>query len=157
MKKTLRLFALFSLLLTAVAGQNTAPSDPDRVSAAIHQSLQDEMPTVVCRRGQPIEGSGSVLVESCFFEGNVIKLSVIPYASKDVAKNHFREFAALNKDKETVSDIGEEGYAWGFRKSKTAFSKDRYNVYVSIDGEIVDVDKVSKKFAKVVAKGLKDL
>src|SRR6185295_5156932 len=154
MKKALRLFALLSgLLITdAVMGQNPAPSYLDTISDAIHRSLQDEMPAVRCQRGQPIKGSGVVLVESCFIGESVIKLSVIPFASKDLAKSQFRELAALKKDKEIAQDTGDEGYTWGYRKSKTAFTKDKYNVFVSINnGEVVDADKIVKRFAKVIA------
>ena len=160
MKKKLVLFVLASLLLVmpAAVGQTSSASDLDRLSDIIHQTLQHELPAVVCRRGQPIEGSGSVLVESCFSGENVLKLSVIPYASKELARSRFREFAALKRDREATADIGEEGYAWGFRKSNIAFREDRYNTYVSIDdSEVVDADKICKQFAKAVTKGLKNL
>ncbi len=154
MKKLLFITLAVLFLASPALGQNI---DLDRLSEAIHQSIQEEIPGVTCRRGQPIQGSGSVLVGSCVFGENVLKVSVIAYASSEIARNRFREFAALKRDKEATADVGEEGYAWGFRKSKVAFRKDRYNIYVSIDnGAVVDADRISKRFAKAVAKGIRN-
>jgi hypothetical protein len=36
----------------------------------------------------------------------------------------------------TLSDVGEEAYAWGYGLSDIAFRKGRYNVFVSTTAEI---------------------
>ncbi len=158
MNRSIALLSLFVLLLMITsASAQSEPADLDRLSEAIHQTVKEEMPQWMCRRGEPIKGSGNVLVESCFSGDTVIKLSVIPHPSRELASLRFREGAGLNRTKEVVNDLGDEGYAWGFQKSKFAFRKGRYSIFVSISDEEKGADKISRQFAKTVAKGLKDL
>ncbi len=149
---------LFLFLGTTRLAQSQTSPELDRVSEAIRQSVSEEMPSVRCRRGEPMRGSGNVLVEACFAGSNVLKLSVIPYASKELAKTHFRRFVALGSDMESTADVGEESYTWGFRKSDLTFRKDRFNVYIGIDdASAPNAVNIMKDFGKAVAKALKDL
>ena len=109
-------------------------------------------------RGEPFGGSKTVLVESYSSKDTNIKLSVIPYPSNEEAAKRMKDFGSMGEVMEKLSDLGDEGWAWGYRGSKFAFRRHNLNVFVSIDADDMrDKDKVAKQFAKLVADALKDL
>lgn len=154
---TLILNVLTAFLFTTTVFSQTADVDLDRLSDVVDASISNEMAGWTCRRGDPIQGSQNVLVKSCLSGDNVVKISIVPFATSELARTRLRQFVSLGKSGENVSDLGDEAYSWGFKKSKFAFRKGRLNVYVSIaDPQQPDAARISKQLARAVAKSLND-
>ena len=155
-KKTILICALVQFSSFPSVAQRSVPEYLDKISEVIQRAVEAKMPGWRHRRGEPIKGSKDVLVESYTSGDANIKLSVIPYASNEEAASRMRNFKG--NDAEKVSDLGDEGHAWGYRHSKFAFTQNKLNIFVSIDADdMTDKEKISKQFAKVVADALKDL
>jgi hypothetical protein len=157
--KTLQVcfLAQFLMLASPSFAQQNLVADLDAISQVIEQAVNVKMPGWKHRRGEPIGGSKGVLVESYSSKDATIKLSVIPYASSEEAASRMKDFAAKGDVSEKLSDLGDEGCAWGYRGSKFAFRRRNLNIFVSIEADDMDKEKVSKQFAKLVADAIKDL
>jgi len=152
------MLALFFGLSSSSVAQLKIVKDLDQISEAVQRAVQEKMPGWKHRRGQPITGSGNVLVESYSSKDATIKLSVIPYDSKEEAEKEIKDLFAKEGAQRRLADLGDEGCAWGYRGSKFAFRRHNLNVFVSIEADdMTDKEKVAKQFAKVVADALKDL
>jgi hypothetical protein len=155
-KMTILICALTQFSALPSVAQRSVPEYLDRISEVAQKAVETEMPGWKHRRGEPIKGSGDVLVESYSSGDTTIKLSVIPYASEEEAAGRMRSFKG--HDAEKLSDLGDEGHAWEYRRSKFAFKKHKLNIFVSIAAEdMTDKEKIAKQFAKVVADAVKDL
>lgn len=155
-KKTFLICALAQLSALPSVAQRSVPEYLDKISEVVQKAVETQMPGWKHRRGEPIKGSKDVLVESYSSGDATIKFSVIPYASEEEAASRMRNFKGDVTEK--LPDLGDEGRAWGYRGSKFAFKKHRLNIFISIAAEdMTDKEKISKRFAKVVAEAIKDL
>ncbi|MGH9906016.1 MAG: hypothetical protein ACRD8U_10615 [Pyrinomonadaceae bacterium] len=159
---------LSALSFMDVLGQGDV--DLDSLDHKIKQHLQSNILGWTHRRGQPITGSGNVLIEKWSSPNRGIKISIVPYKSAARAQEVIRHFLEFDKDVQEVKEIGNEAYAWGWEGTNLVFRKGKYLVYLSAGydadsdpdlrmlepnekrrRQIQEIRRINKEFAKHVA------
>ena len=131
MKKLM--FPCVILLLGLIAGPVVAQTDAEvtNLQEKANRHLEIKMPGWKHQHGEPIQGSGGVLVDFWQFEKRKVKIRVIPYASGRIAKEAFDEFKKYEPDREELKGFGDDAYSWGYALSNVTFRRGRFIVYVS--------------------------
>jgi hypothetical protein len=94
------------------------------------------MPGWKHERVNPIDKTENVLIQFWYSLGTSVKISITPYRSGADAKEAFEEFAKYARNKEILSDLGDQAYAWGFAQSKIVFRKGKLVVFVSTRADV---------------------
>lgn len=130
MKKVL--FAIVMSVLATV-GAATAQVDADlgRLEEKASRHLENKMPGWKHKRGEPVRGSESVLVDFWSFPNRNVKIAVVPYSSGQKAKEAFEEFMKYQPKREELKGLGDDAYCWGYALSNVTFRRGKYIVYLS--------------------------
>lgn len=143
-QKVAGLVVLSGLFLTAALAQ--AQVDLDILEGKVVQHVKAIKPGWQHKRIEPITGSTNVLVANWSFPKRGVRVSIIPHKSAAEARAALRAFVKYDREKEELNDIGDEGYAWGFERSNVAFTKGKFNVFVSA-GADVDHDPDARRLS----------
>ncbi len=181
MKKSLRLLlaAVFLLALNPIAnGQEIDPQEDPRpynsVADTVAKAITAELPGWRRKSVPPVNPDGrddfgyEVIIDQWSSEEGSVRVVIFLHPSEAVAKGEFGKFAAGVKANESLTDVDTEAYAWGMNKS-VALRSGSYAVYISsvvlsasdeegvLDKRSKEEARLSKMFAKIVAKALKGM
>lgn len=134
-----RLF--FALVLSGICFTQAAaqgPLDLDGLDNKLSHHLKLKMPGWKHKRGQPITGSVNVLEGTWSFPNRKIKVSIVPYDSPAEARAAMREGVKYQRENESLKNLGDEAYAWGYRLSNVVFTSGRFSVYVSAGANVYE-------------------
>jgi hypothetical protein len=140
----------------------------DAVARAITEELPEwkraSVPPV--HQDGPYYSSHEVIIDQWWSAEGGVRVAILFHPSEAEAKDNFEKFVADKKAGEYVPDVDTEAYAWGVNKS-IVLRSGSYTVYVSsvitnfseedrASGKTSkDEARLSKMFAKIVAKALK--
>lgn len=166
---------LFCLSSSARA-QETLPPQLVAARSSVEQALQDRMPGWVRRPVVPIEGSANTVIDQWELDDFAVKVVIEMRPSQQEAEAsfeqakqqlHAEEDAARSRGmnnfsliKETLSDLGQDGYTWEdtYEATAVAFRENNLIVYVSVVRPAQNKDKnLSKEFATHVARALSSM
>jgi hypothetical protein len=169
--------AVVLLGLTPVLGaQEGLPPQLVAAREAVARELGEQAPGWLRRPVPPMEGSSNTVVDQWELGDFVVKVTITAHDSREEAadsvkkgKHHLEveEAAARARGrsdfrliKEELTDVAEGGYAWqdAYGATAVAFRESNLTVYVSVvRPELNKDDRLSKEFAKHVAKALRSL
>lgn len=151
--------------------EDLRPFNPvaDRVAKAI----TDKLPDWEHKSVPPLSRDGlnnfsqDVIIDQWYSKEGNVRVAIILNPSEADAKAAFEKFIARSRADERATDVDDEAYAWGMNKS-VAFRRGIYTVYISSvvldtpdndvysDKRAKEESRLSRVFAKIVAKALKD-
>ena len=155
--KSLTTVAVLLLLLNAATTFGQAGNtDLSQLSALIEMAAKERMPEWKYRTGEPVFKGEHVLIASFTSADKIIKVSVLPHASRGEAERALHDFIRREKSPKKLDDFGDEGFSRGFAHSQVAFRKGNLTVYVSITADEINKEavEINKQFAKLIAAAL---
>lgn len=139
--------AILSLLcLSHAAAQNQ--EDLDRLGDKLSHHLATKMPGWKHKRGEPMLGSKNVIEDFWSLPNRVVKVSVVPHKSAVEARDALLGFVKYDREKEELTGVGDEAYAWGYGLSNIAFRRGQFTVFVSTTAS-VDEDPDARSLSQV--------
>jgi hypothetical protein len=133
----LRNACMFLMLsLVAELGFAQPQSDLDRLDEKLTRHFQKTLPGWKHERVEPLMKGENVLIQFWSSAHRKVKISVVPHKSVNEAKEVVQRRAAYASNKESLTGIGDEGFAGGYGESDMTFRKGRFVVYVSATAEI---------------------
>ena len=168
---------VFTAMPSAVSAQEVAPPEEDlrpfnAVADTVAKAITEELPEWKRSSVPPVSQDGpyyssyEVIIDQWWSTEGGVRVAILFHPSEAEAKDKFEKFVADEKAGEYVPDVDAEAYAWGINKS-VALRSGSYTVYVSsvittfseedrASGKVSREEaKLSKMFAKIVAKALK--
>lgn len=171
------LAVVFAATPSVVSAQEITPQEEDlrpynapadAVAKAITEELPEWKRTSVppVHQDGPYYSSHEVIIDQWWSKEGGVRVAILSHPSEAEAKDKFEKFVAGEKAGEYVPDVGAEAYAWGLNKS-VALRSGSYTIYI---GSVIttfseedrasgktskDEARLSKMFAKIVAKALK--
>jgi hypothetical protein len=141
------LAALVILWQSIAVGQS--PADLDTLHEKLKTRFHEVMPGWEGKRGEPIQGDKNVLVEfwTDSSRNRIVKISIVPRASVEEARNAIEEFVKYDREKEQLRGFGDDGYAWGYGLSNVVFRRGKLTVFVSTMAD-VDADSDARLLSK---------
>jgi len=165
------LFAILILLVNVSFAQERP--DLEALDQKIQRQFEKSLPGWKRERVESIEGSQNVLVEFWSFANRKVKISIMPHASVEQAKEAFKDYAKYGVNREAVRDLGDEAMAWGYGSADIGFRRGRYMVYLSSAADVdsdpdarsltpdqrserekSEMRRLSREFAKHIAQAL---
>jgi hypothetical protein len=151
--------------------EDLRPYNP--VADVVAKAITAELPNWKHKSVPPINANGpdnfsqDVIIDQWMSEESSVRVVIALYPSAADAKNEFEKFTARVMANERLVDVDNDAYAWGLNKS-IALRKGSYAIYISsvalteIDDAVSNKKskeeaKLSKMFAKIVAKALKGI
>lgn len=181
MKRSLRwlLAAVFFLTIhPLVNGQELDPQEDPRpynsVADAVAKAITAEAPGWRRKSVPPVNPHGrddfsyEVIIDQWSSEEGSVRVVLFLHPSEFAAKDEFEKFTAGVEANEPLPDVDPEAYAWGMNKS-VALRSGSHAVYISSvvlsvsdgddgsDKRSKEEARLSKMFAKIVAKALKSM
>ena len=102
----------------------------------------------------PIQGSRNVSVNNWAFEGRIVRVSIMAYASEDAATEAMRRFAAEERTLDRLPDLCDGGYSRGMGGSNIALRKGDLTFWVSTSvTNLRQGVELTKEFATLIAAG----
>jgi hypothetical protein len=111
-------------------------SDLDKLDEKFTRHIEKVMPGWKHERVEPIVPTENVLIQFWSASERKVKISIMPHSSGAEARTAIENFVKYERNKETLKDIGEEAYAWGYGFSDVVFRKGRYTIFVSTTADI---------------------
>jgi len=155
--KSIVMIPVLLLLVNAVTAFGQASNtDLSQLSRLIEMATKETMPEWKYRIGEPVFKGEHVLIASFTSADKIIKVSVLPHASRGEAERALHDFVRRDKSHKKLDDFGDEGFSRGFANSQVAFRKGNLTVYVSITADEVnkEVVEINKQFTKLIALAL---
>ncbi|HEX8846956.1 MAG TPA: hypothetical protein VF791_20100 [Pyrinomonadaceae bacterium] len=176
------MWSLITVIFLAIpslisAQEIKAQEDPrpyNRIADIIAKAIAAELPDWERKSVPPINRDGldnfsqEVIIDQWSSREGNVRVALFLHPSEADAKNAFEKFTAGVKANEHLPDVDNEAFAWGINKS-IALRRGSYAIYISsialnVRGDDVFSDKkpkeearLSKMFAKLVVKALKDM
>lgn len=169
---------VFATMPSVISAQEITPQEDlrpynaiaDTVARAITEELPEWKRTSVppVHQDGPYYSSYEVIIDQWWSQEGGVRVAILFHPSEVEAKDKLEKFVADDKAGEYLPDVDAEAYAWGVNKS-VALRSGSYTVYISsVITTLSDEDqasgktsreeaKLSKMFAKIVAKALKGM
>lgn len=128
--------ALPLTLSYTVSAQTT---DLDRLDEKLRKHLEKRMPGWSYKRITPIQGSTGVLIQVWSMQNRAVRIVVVPKRSATEAKESMQNFPRNVREAQQWSEVGDEGYAWGFELRQIHFRRGKTIVDIEV-GADVDTD-----------------
>lgn len=124
--------SIFALLLL-ISGQTIAQDkqELDKLDEKLRKHLERVMPGWKYERVDPMVPTENVLIQFWSAAERKVKISMIPYRSADEARTALANFTKYERNKEVLTDYGDEGYARGYGSADIAFRKGKLGIFVS--------------------------
>jgi hypothetical protein len=135
---------LSSLCISQARAQGLV--DLDRLEEKLSRHIETKMPGWKHTRGEPMLNSPNVLIEVWSFPEKGVKVQIVPYKSAQEAREVLRGFLKYERDKEELTGLGDEAYAWGVKKADVVFVRGKFIVYVEA-GANIDADPDARKLS----------
>src|SRR5215831_18843923 len=132
----------FTLAAVVILWQSVAVGQSPADLVNLHEKLKSRfhqvMPGWEGRRGEPIQGDKNVLVEfwTDSTRNRIVKISIVPRASVEEARNAIEEFVKYDREKEQLQGLGDDAYAWGYGLSNVVFRRGKLTVFVSTTADV---------------------
>ena len=126
---------LLCVVLSAPA-EALAQSDLDKLDEKFTRHFEKVMPGWKHERVEPIVPTENVLIQFWSASERKVKISIMPHSSGAEARTALENFVKYERNKETLKDLGDEAYAWGYGFSDLVFRKGRYTIFVSTTADI---------------------
>lgn len=170
---------IFTAMPSIISAQETPPQEEDlrpynAVADAVAKAIAEELPEWKRSSVPPVSQDGpyysshEVIIDQWWSQEGRVRVAILFNSSEADAKDKFEKFVADDKAGEHLPDVDAEAYAWGLNKS-VALRSGSHMVYISsVVTTLSDNDqasgktskeeaKLSKVFAKIVAKALKGM
>jgi hypothetical protein len=168
---------VFTAMPSVVSAQEITPQEEDlrpynAVADAVAKAITAELPEWQRASVPPVHQDGpyysshEVIIDQWWSNEGRVRVAILFNPSEVDAKDKFEKFVADDKAGEYLPDVDAEAYAWGLNKS-VALRSGSYTIYISsVVTTLADDDpasgkaskeeaRLSKMFAKIVAKALK--
>ena len=104
---------------------------------------------------EPIKGSRNVSVNNWELNGQIVRVSILAYASHGEASEAMRGFASDVRTLDRLPELGDGGYSWGMGGSNICFRKGDLTIWVSTSvTNLRAAVKLTQEFAKEVEAAL---
>ncbi|HJU54892.1 MAG TPA: hypothetical protein VJ715_09980 [Pyrinomonadaceae bacterium] len=166
----------FTATPSVVSAQEVTPPEDLRpynaIADAVAKAITAELPEWKRASVPPVSQDGpyysshEVIIDQWWSDEGRVRVAILFHPSEADAKDKFEKFVADDKAGEHLPDGDVEAYAWGLNKS-VALRSGSYTIYIgSVITTLSDEEqasgkaskeeaKLSKMFAKIVAKALK--
>ena len=167
----------FMAMPSVISAQEVTPQEEDlrpynAVADTIARAITEELPEWKRSSVPPVHQDGpyysshEVVIDQWWSNEGGVRVAILFHPSEMDAKDNFEKFVADAKAGEYVPDVDAEAHAWGLNKS-IVLRSGSHTVYVSsvttnfseedrASGKTSeDEARLSKMFAKIVAKALK--
>jgi hypothetical protein len=170
--------AIFAAMPSVTRAQETPPQEDLRpynaIADTLARAITAELPEWKRASVPPVNQDGpyysshEVIIDQWWSQEGGVRVAILFHPSEVEAKDKFEKFVADDKAGEYLPDVDGEAYAWGLNKS-VALRSGSYTVYISsVVTTLSDEDqasgkaskeeaKLSKMFAKIVARALKGM
>lgn len=119
------------------------------------RSVDEDFPTWTRQEILPIHGSGDIIINQWGHDRQVIRITIIRYASPEQSHERIQEFANDMKAKRKVAEEGDEEYSLGSGNNAVVLRKGIFVVDVEITAEANDEKELLKRFTRLAVKVVK--
>src|SRR6185369_2059410 len=132
-----KIFTAVAFLAILTGSAHAQPrSELDRLDDTFKRIIGRAFPDWKYERGEPVWNTANVLIQFWSTPRKVVKIAVVPYHSASEARDVVSKFVKSELDRETLSQVGDEAYAWGYASSNIVFRRGSVVVYTSVTVEI---------------------
>ncbi len=136
------------LFASLIAAQVVAQSRPDlnELGEKVNRHIETKMPGWKHKRVEPFMNSPNVFIEVWSFPTKGATVQIVPYKSRQEAREVLRSFLKYEKEKEEIKGLGDEAYVWGIRRANVVFTRGKFIVYVEA-GVDIEADPEARKLS----------
>lgn len=123
--------------------------DLEKVDRKLRHQIEKRAPGWSYRRVEPMLGSTRVVIQVWSMQNRSVRIVVSERESVAEAKASMRNFPRNARQVEPFSDVGDEGYLWGYDKRQIHFRKGNIIIDVEAGADVnLDSDAASLTFAQ---------
>jgi hypothetical protein len=148
----LLLLFLISHLLVIAQRKSVELAD---IEDKLIRSVDEDFPTWSRQEISPIQSSGDIIINQWRHDRQVIRITIIRYASPEQSHERIQEFANDMKAKRKVAEEGDEEYSLGSGNNSVFLRKGVFVVDVEIAAEANDEKELLKSFTRLAVKVVK--
>ena len=141
--------------VSAVSAAQDYSARLDTVLEQIKTHLSEQKPEYKHRSVEPMGGSKNVSVNNWEFDGQIVRVSILAYASANEAAEAMRKFSSETRTLDRFPELGDVGYSWGMGGSNICFRKGDVTVWISTSStratNLKQSVKIVQEFATLVA------